>query len=183
MTSWQTTLYRTFHKLVLIFALVLTSQVPSVSLADSISEYTIKAAFIYNFVRFTQWPDNSNEIRVCIYGEDPFESNIDNLNGKVSNGRVMRVIRTQLIDDIKSCHIAFLNIIPPERHLFERALKTISGSNVLTVSDAANVINFGVMIGLFIDNDKVAFELNHTAAKISGLEISAQLIRLAKDII
>jgi hypothetical protein len=157
----------------------LVSQVPALSLADNIAEYTIKAAFIYNFARFTEWPDESNELRVCIYGEDPFGSSIDKLNGKQSKGRTIKVIRTRSIDEVRSCHIAFLNIIPPERRLFARALQDIEGTDVLTVSDAKGVIDFGVMIGLKIDNDKVAFDVNHTVAKASNIEISAKLLRLA----
>jgi len=158
----------------------LVSQIPMLSLADNVSEYTIKAAFIYNFARFTEWPDESNELKVCIYGEDPFGSSIDILNGKQSNGRTIKVIRTRSIDEVKSCHIAFLNIIPPVRRLFTRALQDIEGANVLTVSDAEGVIDFGVMIGLKLDNDKVAFDVNHTVAKASNIEISAKLLRLAK---
>lgn len=158
----------------------LVSQIPALSLADNVSEYTIKAAFIYNFARFTEWPDESDELKVCIYGEDPFGSSIDILNGKQSNGRTIKVIRTRSIDEVKSCHIAFLNIIPPVRRLFARALQDIEGANVLTVSDAEDVIDFGVMIGLKLDNDKVAFDVNHTVAKASNIEISAKLLRLAK---
>ena len=164
----------------IILALNLLAVMPATSLADNISEYTIKAAFIYNFARFTEWPDQSDELKVCIYGEDPFGSSIDKLNGEQIKDRTIKVIRTRSIEDVKSCHIAFLNIIPPERRLFARALRDIEGTSVLTISDAEGVIDFGVMIGLKIDNDKVAFDVNHTVAKASNIGISAKLLRLAK---
>ena len=66
------------------------------------------------------------------------------------------------------------------RRLFARALHDIKGANVLTISDAEGVIDFGVMIGLKINNDKVAFDVNHTVAKATDIEISAKLLRLAK---
>ena len=167
-------------KILFLLSLSLASLMPVVSIADTISEYTIKAAFIYNFARFTEWPDESTELNVCIYGEDPFGSSIDKLNGKQSKGRTIRVIRTRSIDEVKKCHIAFLNIIPPERRLFVQALRDIQGASVLTISDAEGVVDFGVMIGLRIDNDKVAFDVNHTVAKASNIGISAKLLRLAK---
>jgi len=173
-------LYKITYKLLFLLALSLVSQIPTLSFAGSIDEYTIKAAFIYNFARFTEWPDESKELRICIYGKDPFGSSIDKLNGKQSNGRTIKVIRTRSIEEVKSCHIAFLNIIPPERRLFARALNNIEGSNVLTIADAEGVIGFGVMIGLNIDNNKVAFDVNHTVAKTTDIEISAKLLRLAK---
>lgn len=173
-------MYKITYKLLLLLALSLVSQIPTLSLAGSIDEYTIKAAFIYNFALFTEWPDESKELRICIYGKDPFGNSIDKLNGKQSNGRMIKVIRTRSIEEVKSCHIAFLNIIPPERRLFARALNDIQGANVLTVSDVKNVVGFGVMIGLNIDNNKVAFDVNHTVAKATDIEISAKLLRLAK---
>jgi hypothetical protein len=172
---------KTIQNLLLPVAILVT-QMPVAAVADNISEYTIKAGFIYNFAKFTQWPDKSDELKVCIFGKDPFGNNIDKISGKVSNGRTIRVIRTQKIDEVRSCHIAFLNIIPPERYLFERVLKKIHGAHVLTVSDARNVTEFGVMIGLSIDDDKIAFDVNHTVALASNLEISAKLLRLAREV-
>ena len=167
-------------QIAILLALNLVSVMPAISLADNVAEYTIKAAFIYNFARFTEWPDESDELRVCIYGEDPFGPTIDKLNGEQIKGRTIKIIRTRSIHDVKSCHIAFLNIIPPERRLFARALRDIEGASVLTISDAEGVIDFGVMIGLRIDNDKIAFDVNHTVAKASNIGISAKLLRLAK---
>ena len=174
---------RKIYKLLLIMCFTAVFHMPSVSLASSVSEYKIKAAFIYNFAKFTKWPDKTGDLRVCIYGKDPFGSKIDDLDGKQSNGRTIKIVRTQLIKDVRSCHIAFLNIIPPERRMFKWALRQIKGSNVLTVSDAANVTDFGVMIGLVIKNNKVAFNVNHSEAKSSDLVISSKLLRLAREVI
>ena len=168
------------YKLILLLTISVVSLTPALSHANNVSEYTIKAAFIYNFARFTQWPDDTGELKICVYGEDPFGASIDSFNGKQSNGRTIKIVRTQLIEEVKSCHIAFLNIIPPERRLFVRALKEIKDTNVLTIADAAGVIDFGVMIGLKIDSDKVAFDVNHTVAKSSEIEISAKLLMLAQ---
>lgn len=170
------------YKSLLLLLSILLVQAPVVSHADNISEYTIKAAFIYNFARFTQWPNTTEELKVCIYGKDPFGAQIDKLDGKKSNGRTIKIMRTLLIEQVKTCHIAFLNIIPPERHLFERALKKLNGASVLTVSDAPGVVDFGVIIGLRIDNNKVAFDVNHTVALASNLEISAKLLQLAGEV-
>lgn len=161
---------------------ILAAQAPVPTFAENISEYTIKAGFIYNFAKFTQWPDDAQELKICIYGKDPFGSNIDSLNGKKSNGRTIRVVRTNLIDEVRTCHIAFLNIIPPDRYLFERALNKIRGSHVLTISDAPYVTEFGVMIGMRINDDKIAFDVNHTVAQASNLEISAKLLKLAGEV-
>ena len=172
------------YKYLISLFITLVLQVPGAAVADkTVSEYTIKAAFIYNFAHFTEWTDDSNELKICVYGKDPFGDNLDKLHDKNSNGRTIKIIRTQLIEEVTTCHIAFLNIIPPERHLFEKALNVLNGNNVLTISDADNVIDFGVMIGLVIVDDKVGFKVNHSHAKASDIEISSQLLKLAKEVI
>lgn len=162
---------------------VLVLQVPMVSFASDIPEYKIKASFIYNFARFTQWPDEESELRICLYGKDPFGSYADSLDGKIVGEKKIKIVRTQLIEEVKLCHIVFLNIIPPERHLFERALNKLKGTNVLTIADADNVVDFGVMIGLEIENNKIGFKVNGNTVQDSELKISSQLLTLAKDVI
>lgn len=175
-------MYKSAIKLFLLLVTVLVTQAPVTAFAENVSEYKIKAGFIFNFAKFTKWPDKSDDLKICIFGKDPFGETIDSLDGKRSNGRTIKIIRTKKIDEIKTCHIAFLNIIPPERHLFERALKKIRDTHVLTVADAANVTDFGVMIGMRVSNDKIAFDVNHTVAQASNLEISAKLLRLASEV-
>lgn len=176
-------MYKYIFKLLLVLIVAFTSQMPTVTFAGNVSEYKIKAAFIYNFSRFTQWPDDGSELIICIHGKDPFGSYIDSLSGKKAGEKTIKVIRTQLIDEVRSCHIVFLNIIPTEQRLFEQALNKIKDTNVLTIADVENAVRFGVMVGLVIKEDKVGFELNHTAAKASGLKISAKLLMLAKEVI
>lgn len=176
-------MYIKIFRVLLTLLVAMALHMPALSYASNVPEYKIKAAFIYNFARFTQWQDGSGDLNICIYGKDPFDSYIDDLKGKKINNKTVKVIRTQIIEDVKFCHIAFLNIIPPEKHLFERALKKIDSANVLTIADADNVTQYGVMIGLVIENDKVGFKVNHTVAKASNLEISSQLLKLAKEVI
>lgn len=176
-------MFKHIFKLLLSLIVVLASQMPTASFASEVPEYKIKAAFIYNFARFTQWSDGTSDLRICIYGKDPFGFHANNLDGKKIGEKTINIVRTQLIEDVKSCHIVFLNIIPPERHLFERALNKIKGANVLTIADADNVVSFGVMIGLTIENDKVGFKVNNTAVQATELKISSQLLALAKEVL
>lgn len=116
---------RYIFKLQFVFLVMLASQVPTLSFADNVSEYKIKVAFIYNFARFTEWPDDTSELKICVYGKDPFDSYLDSLSGKKVDDKTIKIIRTKIIEEVRSCNIVFLNIIPPEQYLFERALKKI----------------------------------------------------------
>jgi len=175
--------YRSISRLLSLVMLVFVTSMPAKTNADTVSEYIVKVKFIHNFIRFTRWPDDSKEIKICIYGTDPFGLEIDKLAGKIINDRTITIIRTQIIEEVRSCHLVFLNIIPPKQHLFERALTKLNKTHVLTISDANDAVKYGVMIELNITDNKVAFKVNHTAAKSSDLKISAKLLRLAKEVI
>ena len=170
-------------KLLLTLALFFSSLTSIESYADSISEYQIKAGFIYNFAKFTQWPDDDDDLKICIYGEDHFEQYIDALSSKKAGGRKITIIRTKIIENIKPCHVAFLNITPPEQHQFKKAIETLKDSNVLTMSDTKNAIDNGVMVGFEINNNRVSFDINYSAVRLAGLKISSQLLKLAKKVI
>ena len=162
------------------FFLIFTSPA---AYSDSVSEYKIKAGFIYNFARFTKWPDNDNELRICIYGKDPFGHHIDHLKSKVVSSRSITIFRTHIIENIKPCHVVFLNINPVDQLTFKKIINSLKGSNTLTISDTKNVINYGVMVGLDIKDDKVSFNINYTSILESELKINPQLIKLAKKVI
>jgi len=170
-------------KLLLSLALIFSSLIPIESRSDSVSEYKIKTGFIYNFARFTQWPDKGNELKICIYGNDPFGHYIDQLNSKKAGSKTIKIIRTNIIDNIKSCQVVFLNITPHEEHKLETLLNEIKDSNILTMSDTQNAVDYGVMVGFEIRNNRVTFEINYTAVKSAGLKISSQLLKIAKKVI
>jgi len=167
--------------LVMFFSVFSSSE--SHSHSDSVSEYKIKAGFIYNFARFTQWPDKDKELRICIYGKDPFGYHIDQLESKTVSSKTISILRTNIIDNIKNCHIVFLNIKTPDQRKFNKVLGTIKGSSILTMSDTKNAINYGVMVGFEIKNKKMSFDINYTSILASGLKIKPQLIKLAKKVI
>jgi len=164
-------------------ALIFSTLIPIDTYADNISEYKIKAGFIYNFARFTQWPDNDVDLKICIYGEDPFGHYIDTLNAKKVSFRTIKIIRTSIIENIKPCHVAFLNIKPTEEHQFKKVIDSIKDANVLTMSDTKNAIDNGVMVAFEIINNRVSFNINYTAAKQAGLKISSQLLMISKKVI
>lgn len=171
------------YKLILLFTVTLTSLAPTVisASARTVSEYDWKAEFIYNFSKFTRWPDKADEIMICIYGKDPFGSKIDVLNNRISHGRKIKVIRTHSIERVKSCQIAFVNSIPENQRYYNRAMRRLNNSSVLTMANDYNAHNFGVMIGLITNNEKVSFNINSAILDKSEIEISSKLLRLAKE--
>lgn len=158
------------YKLLLALLVLSASQMPTSSLAGKVSEYKIKVVLIYNFAQFTKWPDDTGELKIGRYDKDPFDSHIDSFNGRK-------------VEEVRSCHIAYFNMQSPGRHLFERGQNQIKATRVLTTADATGVINYEVIIGWVVEDDKSGFEVNHTVAKSEQLEVSAQLLRLVREVV
>lgn len=171
------------YKLLLALLVLSASQMPTSSLAGKVSEYKIKVVFIYNFAQFTKWPDDTGELKIGRYDKDPFDSHIDSFNGRKVDDKTRKIGLTRKVEEVRSCQIAYLNMQSPGRHLFERGLNQIKATRVLTTADATGVINYEVMIGWVVEDDKSGFEVNHTVAKSEQLEVSAQLLRLAREVV
>jgi len=175
-------LRRYTHSILVVF-IILIPIMSKIAYARNISEYKIKAGFIYNFARFTQWPESTSHINICLYGKDNFGSYLDDLNGKMINGKSIKTKRIRVLKSIESCNVVFLNITPPDKYNFKRVLNKIKNKNILTMSDTKNATDYGVMVGLVIENGRVGFNVNYTEINKTELKISSQLLKLAKKVI
>jgi hypothetical protein len=155
------------------------------SAADSPSarEYLVKAAFLYNFAKFVEWPpaafvSDTSPLTLCILGDDPFGKAIDTIEGKAVGRRRLAVHRTHTLARIDNCHILF--VARSERARVDTILIKAGQKGVLTVSDLEGFADSGGMIGLIREGDKVRFEINLEAARQAGLVLSSKLLNLAK---
>ena len=147
-----------------------------------VTEYRVKAAFLYNFVRFTEWPEGSFEdattpIRLCILGQDPFGKALDSIRQKKIKHRDIRVVRLLWADEAKQCHVLF--IAASARDRLAQIFDFLDGSPVLTVGDMPEAAQVGGIIGLQIVDRKIRFKINVDAARQSGLKLSSRLLNLA----
>ena len=150
------------------------------------SEYAVKAAFLYHFAKFVEWPassfpDNDTDVAICVLGEDPFGSSLEAMRGKTVGARKVAVKQIEGIEAIKSCHILFVS--ESEAKTLEPILGAAQAARVLTVSDMRLFFRSGGMIALFSEKDKVRFSINAAAAERAGLKISSHLLKLAVMII
>lgn len=153
-----------------------TSQ--SVAMADELIEYQVKAAFIYNFIAFTQWPDSTGEmINLCVYGEDYFGNEIDKLQNRSVNKRHIKVERINHVEKLKRCQVIFFS--KPVSSNLSGVLSELQNQPVLTLADRPDAISQGVIINMNLINEKIVFEINLGFARKSGLDISSKLLQLA----
>lgn len=165
-------------------ALVLMAWVTP-SRAVDLSEYQVKAAFIYNFVRFVEWPADAPAMRdrdfsVCIVGQDPFGAAFASVEGRLVSGRPLRVRRDVRLDDAATCHVAF--IPESEERRYQALLKFLGTTPILTISDIEGFAEAGGAIGLFVLDNRLKFDANFATLQRTNLKVSSQVLRLARTV-
>lgn len=147
--------------------------------SNNVLEYKVKAAFIYNFIAFTQWPEGTADhtINLCIYGEDYFGKEIDKLQEKSVGARSIKVLRVQDAVQLKQCHAVFFSRSAGDT--LPAILSSLSAAPVLTLADNPDAMTQGIAINMNLVNDKIVFEINLGIARKHGLDISSKLLQLA----
>ena len=149
-------------------------------------EHQIKAAFLYNFAKFVQWPESAfvdpeSPIIICILGKGPIVGALQGITGKTVRGRKIIISYSKNIRSVKECHILF--VAQSEKNRIKHTINNIKGKPVLTVSDVNNFVKAGGMIGMVRVENKIRFHINLVSAQDSGLTISSQLLKLAQSVI
>lgn len=152
------------------------------------TEYQLKAAFLYNFAKFVDWPapafaSDSAAITIGILGKDPFGADFDKLlEFETLRGRRFSVTRLRYGENLTACHILFITSFETNLRL-HKILRELEGATVLTVGESENFAGDGGMIKFIASEGKIGFEINAEAAQLAGLQISSKLLRLAKRVI
>ncbi len=147
-------------------------------------EYQVKAAFIYNFIQFVDWPssafpDARAPIIVGVIGEDPFGGALEQvMRGKAVNGRNLAIRRCDNVDQVDGCHVLFVGGLDGEHRA--AALARAATGGVLTVGETDDFTRSGGIIQFFLDDHRIRFEINARAAEQAHLTISSKLLRLAR---
>lgn len=150
--------------------------------ADELPEYRLKAAFVYNFIVFAEWPaESAGTLNLCVHGADPFGKEIDGLQGKAVAGRSIAVHRKAAGESLKNCHVVF--IAPSAIDNLPRVLDSLRGQPVLTIADSPGAARRGVALNMSVVQSKVTFEANLQAARSTGLNLSSKLLRLATEVL
>lgn len=148
------------------------------------NEYEVKAAFLYNFAKFVEWPADGHRgppdgFVITILGDDPFGTIIDEaLQGKTVDSRKVVVRRARRAEDVESSQILF--ICDSEGDELSRVLKRVEGAAILTVGEMDRFAERGGVIRFRMDKSRVRLEINPSAAERARLRISSELLKLAR---
>ena len=147
------------------------------------SEYQLKAAFLFNFAKFVDWPPDGfagpkAPFSICILGADPFGQAIDDtLRGQMIDGRPVVVERVQDAWQLRRCQMAFVGATAVG-HL-QTILQAIRGANVLLVGETPGFAAAGGAIQFQMQEKHIRFSINPAAAERAGLRVSSKLLSLA----
>jgi hypothetical protein len=152
--------------------------------AAEVSEYQVKAVFLLNFTKFIEWPKSAfaapdSPINICVMGDDPFGKMLGQvLTGEVVSGRRVEAERVKAVPAPKTCQVLFVSGQEKE------AMKSLAqmGPGVLTVGEGQTFLSDGGMIAFVIENRRVRFGINETAAANAGLIVSSKLLKIAKPV-
>ncbi len=170
--------------IVVIVFCALSGGAPKAYAQGSISrEYQIKAAFLYNFTKFVEWPADrfANEnapMILCVMGKDPFGAILEtSFVGKTTKGRAIIIKRNIGIDNLELCHLLFVSSSEQER--VPQIVAALSGASVLTIADMNRFANQGGSINLVRRRNKIRFEINPDAVNRARLTLGSRLLELA----
>jgi hypothetical protein len=150
------------------------------------TDYDVKAAYLYNFGHFVEWPANvapaqNESFTVCVLGQDPFGPVLDaTLAGETIAGKRVAAKRISTPQESGNCQILFLSSAEDAR--LNATIKTLNKQAVLTVSDMPQFSQRGGMIQFVLEGKRVRFEVNLAAVQHAGLTLSSELLKVATTV-
>ena len=157
----------------------------STARTQDVTEPSLKAAFIYNFAKFTEWPTESLPatavFTACVLGDGPVsDALVRAIKGRQLGGRQMSVLHVQMDGAVRSCHLLYVAGMTATQ--VSAVLTAARGAPILTISDADDFIQLGGIARMFVVQGKMRFEFNLDVARRSKLQLSSQLLALAAHV-
>ena len=157
----------------------------SARFAMAADEYTVKAAMLFNFSQFVEWPSNAFSdanapLIIGVLGDDPFKGGLEHILANKSAGtHPLQAVHFSSVSEISRCHILF--VAASSQGLLSAAQQKLNGASVLTVGETEDfATSAGGVARLYTEDGHIRVEINRSAASKANLHISAKLLKLAK---
>ena len=188
-SEWWRSAHVNFYKYFFIFAVILCSSGSTVSLAENLPssamEYQIKAAFLYKFCLYIDWPPTAfaNANSPFVFGIAAPDSFISELNTVVKDHTINnRPVQVRRIDDGDLTDVNVLFVARPNQTLLPQLRVKIQNSPLLIVTESEHGLDDGGTINFSLKNNRVIFEVALDTANQQGLRLSAQLLKVASNV-
>lgn len=158
---------------------------PAAGEDDSARELNLRAAFVFNFARFVEWPrealPDTGSLRLGVFASDEIPAPFATLRGRLVRGHVVRVVPLGPADDPSNCHLLYCNDATAAQ--ITALLAGIRGHPVLTVGEGRDFMDRGGMIELLTRDNRLRFRIRPDAARAVGLRVGAPLLQLADEVL
>ena len=152
--------------------------------ASQTLETEVKAAFLYNFTKFIEWPGgtpSTEPLRLCVVSDDALRRSLDKtVAGESVNGRPLQSMSPRTPEEARTCAMLFIGTSEAAREA--RLLSAVRDAPVLTVSDVANFAQRGGGIEFVRENNRLRFDVNLPGAERGGIKVSSRLLRVARRV-
>jgi hypothetical protein len=150
--------------------------------AQAVTQPALRAAFLYNFAKFTEWPPDglpTGPLTLCVLDDTAVEGALVELVGNSPiNGRAVTISKKTTGARLRACHLLYVGESTSERA--SAILQELLGAPVLTVSNGDDFVRLGGIVGLFLEEGRMRFAVNPDAAQRAGVRLSSKLLQLAK---
>jgi hypothetical protein len=168
----------------LLLMLFLPLTLPSLATGARQDESQVKAVFVLNFAKLTQWPAGAHRdnepFTIAILGRIPSAAFMATLTTQQIYGLRPQVRHIKSAAEARGSHLVYIS--PSERQRVSAILRELRQQNILTVSDIDGFCEAGGMIGLVPIQNRLGFEINLGAVRQAQLTVSSQLLKLARTI-
>jgi hypothetical protein len=164
--------------------LAVTGAIPTRPQADPSVEYQVKAAFLFNFAKFVEWPQDAFQsdkapISLCLFRHDPFGGALDEvIREKAINNHELQARRINDLAQLKACQLVFVS--QKEEGQLPEILTSLKGASALVVGESADFAERGGAVQFFLENNKLRFAINVDAIQRARLQASSKLLALAR---
>ncbi|MES2104030.1 MAG: YfiR family protein [Pseudomonadota bacterium] len=178
------TIYKPVREVLAVLVTAWLACVAGTAQAQHAPENQLKAALIFNFALFTEWPQaylaDGEALSLCVAKHSLVSEALVDLEQKSVNGHPLRIKFLSEGESWQNCRVAYLendahSKLPPAGRKFD-------GQSVLTISDRPAAVDEGIMIAIAVENSRFVFDINATAARQAKLNISSKLLRLARKV-
>ncbi len=148
-----------------------------------LTEHQVKAAFVYKFARFVQWPsqtfvDSADTLVIAVLGKDPIAAVLGKVvEGKTVHGRSIRIEAADDLQEVESFHILYIS--ESKRRQLGTILEQLARTPLLTVSDMTSFARDGGIIGFGEREERISLDINLAVAERAGLRVSSRLLKIA----
>jgi YfiR/HmsC-like len=174
------------RRVVLSALLALVAAFPVAAVVQDTLENDVKAAFLFNFTKFIEWPalpgPDAEPFRICVMADDRFDRAVDRIiEGETVDGRRLVRSEPQTAQDARACAMLYVGRAAGDRGV--RLLGAVRDLPVLTVGDSPLFVQQGGAIQFVLENNRVRFDIGAPAVQRSGLKVSSKLLRIARTVV